>query len=92
MAWASHSLLYTFEISGGKEGHRPVSGRDSLSSNRNGQDQIDLNLLSALAERPEPVRPSIIYGTTDTGMKKREGDTWTSSGVNFSERNMSFDF
>jgi hypothetical protein len=52
MAWASHSLFYTFEISGGKEGQRPVSGRDSLSPNRNGQDQLDLDLLSALAERP----------------------------------------
>jgi hypothetical protein len=54
MAWASHSLYYTFEISGGKEGQR-------LSPNRNGQDQLDLNLLSAIyvsakAERPEPVR------------------------------------
>jgi hypothetical protein len=56
MAWASHSLFYTFEISGGKEGQRPVSGRDLLSPNRNEQDQLDLNLLSALAEHPEPVR------------------------------------
>jgi hypothetical protein len=54
------------------------------------QDQLDLCLLSALAERPKPVRltrrPATI-GKGGEGQKKREGDTWASTGVNFSERN-----
>jgi hypothetical protein len=67
MAWASHTLFYTFEISGGKEGQR-------LCPNSGMQDQIDLCLLSALAERPQPVQ------LTWQAVKA------ASSGVNFSER------
>jgi hypothetical protein len=54
------------------------------------QDQLDLCLLSALAERPEPVqltqRPAT-SGRGGEGLKKREGDTWALMGDNFSERN-----
>jgi hypothetical protein len=63
-------------------------GRDSVQTGM--QDQLDLCLLSALAERPEPVRLTrrpATSGKGGEGLKKREGDTWASTGVNFSERN-----
>jgi hypothetical protein len=46
-----------------------------LNPNQKGQDQLDLHLLLGAASSQSGVE----------GRKKREGDTWASSGVNFSE-------
>jgi hypothetical protein len=66
-------FVLSFEIRGGKEGQRP----QRLNPNRKGQDQLDLHLLLGAASSQ----------SGGEGRKKRKGDTWASSVVNFSEIN-----